>query len=180
VVTSQYVIDEASAGDATLAHERLRALEGIPLLSLNDKIVEIADEILSRAILPSNAEVDALHIAMTAHHRVQYLLTWNCRHIANARILPRVHKSKFPFQSFAPHNRWWMMMLPKEPDTKTTDTIIDEIHQIRAKISAKFNGDISAIVADARKRQEADGRPVWRGPGEITKKPDENPLLNNE
>ena len=91
LVASQFVIDEASAGDPTLAAERLQLLAGIPLLPLDPVIADIADEIMSRAILPEKARTDALHIAMVAHHRIQYLLTWNCRHIANARILPRIH-----------------------------------------------------------------------------------------
>lgn len=91
MVVSQFVIDEASAGDPILAAERLRLLDGIPLLPLDPAIANIADEIMSRAILPENARTDALHIAIVAHHRIQYLLTWNCRHIANARILPRIH-----------------------------------------------------------------------------------------
>ena len=62
------------------------------LLQLDPVIADIADEIMSRAILPEKARTDALHIATVAHHRIQYLLTWNCRHIANARILPRIHK----------------------------------------------------------------------------------------
>ena len=91
LVVSQFVIDEASAGDPVLAAERLQSLNGIPLLPLDPAIADIADEIMSRAILPEKARTDALHIAMVAHHRIQYLLTWNCRHIANARILPRIH-----------------------------------------------------------------------------------------
>ena len=51
----------------------------------------ITDEIMVRAILPPKAVFDALHIAIAAHHRIDYLLTWNCRHIANGRILSRVH-----------------------------------------------------------------------------------------
>lgn len=92
LVVSQYVIDEASAGDPTLAAERLESLDGIPLLPLAPEIARIADEIMNRAILPPTARTDALHIAIVAHHRIQYLLTWNCRHIANAIILPRIHK----------------------------------------------------------------------------------------
>lgn len=92
LVTSQFVIDEAAVGDATLAAERLAALSGIPLLQLDPGILKIADEIMVRTILPPNARADALHIATVAHHRIQYLLTWNCRHIANAKILPRIHK----------------------------------------------------------------------------------------
>jgi len=91
-VTSQYVIDEASAGDPTLAAERLESLDGIPLLPVDAEIAQIAGEIMARAILPPKARTDVLHIAMVAHQRIQYLLTWNCRHIANATILPRIHK----------------------------------------------------------------------------------------
>jgi len=92
LVVSQYVIEEAAGGDPTLASERLLALNGIPALPDAPEIRQIADEIMSRAILPRKAEVDALHIASVAHHRIDYLLTWNCRHIANATILPRIHK----------------------------------------------------------------------------------------
>ena len=92
LVTSQYVIDEASDGDPVLAAERLQSLEGILLLPLDPQIGVIAREIMSRAILPPKASIDALHIAMVAHHEIQYLLTWNCKHIANAKILPRIYK----------------------------------------------------------------------------------------
>jgi predicted nucleic acid-binding protein len=91
LVVAQLVIDEASAGDPTLAAERLNLLAGIPLLPLDPVIADIADEIMSRASLPEKARTDALHIATVAHHRIQYLLTWNCRDIANARILSRIH-----------------------------------------------------------------------------------------
>jgi predicted nucleic acid-binding protein len=86
LVTSQYVLDEAADGDAAVARRRLDSLNGIPILPLHQAIQEIAEEILRRAILPRSASVDALHLAMVAHHQVDYLLTWNCRHIANAKI----------------------------------------------------------------------------------------------
>lgn len=92
LVTSQYVVDEAAAGDPDHAATRLRLLNGIPLLPLDLPIAAIADQIMSRAILPPKAAIDALHIAAVAHHRIQYLLTWNCTHIANGKILPRIHK----------------------------------------------------------------------------------------
>lgn len=91
LVVSQYVIDEASAGDPTLAAERLELLDGIPLLPHAPEITSLADEIMSLGVLPEKAQVDALHIATVAHHQIQYLLTWNCKHIANAKILPRIH-----------------------------------------------------------------------------------------
>jgi len=92
LVTSQYVIDEAADGDPGLSAQRLALLDGIPLLTADQGIERIANEMMVRAILPPKALFDALHIAMTAYHRVDYLLTWNCRHIANARILPGIHR----------------------------------------------------------------------------------------
>jgi hypothetical protein len=92
LVASQYVIDEASTGDPILAAGRLLALDGIPLLPHDPEIPRIAKEIMALGVLPPKAQVDALHIAAVAHHRVKYLLTWNCTHIANAKILPRIHR----------------------------------------------------------------------------------------
>lgn len=91
LVISQYVIDEAATGNPILAAERLELLEGIPLLPYTPAITTLADEIMSLGVLPEKAQVDALHIAAVAHHQIQYLLTWNCKHIANAKILPRIH-----------------------------------------------------------------------------------------
>jgi hypothetical protein len=93
LVTSQYVLDEANMGSAALAAERLSHLAGIPLLPLSERIDELAAEIVTRAILPADAIVDALHIACAAVNRVDYLLTWNCTHIANPMILPRVFRA---------------------------------------------------------------------------------------
>lgn len=93
LVTAQYVVDECNTGNATFAAERLEVLSQIPLLSLGDDIDRLAAEILLRAILPADALLDALHIACAAVNRVDYLLTWNCRHIANPMILPRVFRT---------------------------------------------------------------------------------------
>jgi hypothetical protein len=74
VATSQ-TLDEASCGDPVLAAERMQVLAGIPLLPNAPQITQIANEIMTRAILPPSAQVDVLHIATVAHHRIQYLLT---------------------------------------------------------------------------------------------------------
>lgn len=82
------MVDEASAGNSVLVAERLESLDGIPLLPHSPKIVTLASEIMSLGVLPEKAQIDALHIATVEHHQIQYLLTWNCKHIANAKILP--------------------------------------------------------------------------------------------
>jgi hypothetical protein len=92
LVTSQLVIDEASAGDPAAAAERLKLLEGLPTVPINDDVRTLARAIVSASIMPPTAAADALHVAAAAAAGVQYLLTLNCRHIANAHELPRVYR----------------------------------------------------------------------------------------
>ena len=91
-VTSQLVIDEASLGDPDAVKRRLALLDGIPILPANLDADSVADEIISRSMMPAIARLDALHVATAALAGVQYLLTQNCTHIANARELPRVYR----------------------------------------------------------------------------------------
>ncbi len=91
LVTSQLVINEASAGDPSAAHERLKLLDGIPLVPITADVQKIASALVSASMMPPKAAVDALHVAAAAYAGVDYLLTQNCRHIANAHILPQVY-----------------------------------------------------------------------------------------
>jgi predicted nucleic acid-binding protein len=84
LVVSALVVDEAARGDKVAADYRLAALDGIAELPLTDAAVDLAQRLTREHALPAKAQVDALHIAVAAVHRVDYLLTWNCRHIANA------------------------------------------------------------------------------------------------
>ncbi len=83
---SQAVIREAKAGDKRAAAKRLAALEDIPLLEINESAKQLASALVEVAKLPKRATEDALHIALAAAHGMDYLLTWNCKHIANAEI----------------------------------------------------------------------------------------------
>ncbi|WP_295428776.1 type II toxin-antitoxin system VapC family toxin [uncultured Thiodictyon sp.] len=91
LVTSQFVIDEASLGDPDAAKRRLALLTDIPVLLPDARVEQLADEIIARSLMPEKARLDALHVASAAVGGVEYLLTQNCRHIANAHILPRVY-----------------------------------------------------------------------------------------
>ena len=92
VVTSQVVIDEASRGDPEAASRRLAMLDGIPVLPANPDANTVADRIVSQSLMPASARVDAVHVATAALAGVQYLLTQNCKHIANAHVLPRIYQ----------------------------------------------------------------------------------------
>ncbi len=83
---SQYVLDEAALGDPDATRRRMEALAGIPLLRATDDAFALADELLTGVPLPEKASTDSIHIAIAAIHRMDYLLTWNCAHIANAKF----------------------------------------------------------------------------------------------
>ena len=83
---SQLVVDEVSAGDPIAAGERLKVLQDLPLLDITPEVAELASSILSSGIIPRKAATDAAHIAIAALHGMDFLVTWNCAHIANAAI----------------------------------------------------------------------------------------------
>ena len=87
---SEAVAAECGAGDAKAARDRLDALVDIPTLDVTEEAQNLADDLVHRVPLPPKAEVDALHIAVTAVHGINYLLTWNCTHIANAALQHRI------------------------------------------------------------------------------------------
>lgn len=93
IVTSALVVTEAAEGNPLTAKKRLDFLKGIPALRITDNAAELARFLTGRgAALPRKAQADALHIAIAAVHNVDYLLTWNCRHIDNPATKPLVRK----------------------------------------------------------------------------------------
>jgi hypothetical protein len=83
---SQVVLTECQAGDATAAADRMKVLEDLPLLEQTEAATQLAQVLVARVALPERATVDALHVAIAAVHGMDYLLTWNCTHIANATL----------------------------------------------------------------------------------------------
>lgn len=90
--TSQVVLDEVSAGEAAMARRRLKLLDTVPLLELTSSANRLGREILMSGLLPVSADGDAAHIALATVHRMEVLLTWNCRHIANVAIQQRLRR----------------------------------------------------------------------------------------
>ena len=86
LVASQLVVQECSAGDKQATKERLDALAEITLLPTTGEAEQLADALIAGHAVPESHPEDALHIALAAAHGVEYLVTWNCRHIANAAV----------------------------------------------------------------------------------------------
>ena len=90
IFISQFVIDECGEGDAVAAQERLDVLTDIRQLDTSEDVENVAEELVRPVPLPEKAGVDSLHIAVATVHGMEYLLTWNCTHIANAALRPQI------------------------------------------------------------------------------------------
>lgn len=101
LVISEFVLHEASAGDPIAARNRLAAIAGIPELNITDEVGELARILIEQIPIPAKAQLDAFHIAVAAIHGIDYLLTWNCTHINNAELRPRI-EAICRYQGFEP------------------------------------------------------------------------------
>jgi hypothetical protein len=90
IYVSQAVVDEVSAGDPAVATRRLALVDGLPRLVLTDEVDALAGEYLRRLGLPPSARLDAIHLACTVVYGLDYLLTWNCAHLANGQVIRRL------------------------------------------------------------------------------------------
>ena len=90
VYISQLVIQEASLGNTEAVAKRLETLENMALLDISDEAIELASTLIMQKAIPAQAAEDALHIALAAVNGMDYLLTWNFKHIANAAMRANV------------------------------------------------------------------------------------------
>lgn len=86
VFVSQLVITEAAGGNEDAAKRRLAVIKDIEVLALTNEAQNLTQALLDQRVVPKQALEDALHIALATVHGMDYLLTWNCRHIANASM----------------------------------------------------------------------------------------------
>ena len=83
---SPFVIDEISKGDRDAAQKRIEAIANLQFLQSNDEISELAKKSLTALQITDKAKLDAFHLAIAAWHRMDYLVSWNCKHIVSARV----------------------------------------------------------------------------------------------
>jgi predicted nucleic acid-binding protein len=86
IFVSEIVIQEASGGDPIAAQRRLETIKDFSELAVTNEARDLAKELIEKTPLPQKAALDALHIAISTVNGMDYLLTWNCRHIANATL----------------------------------------------------------------------------------------------
>lgn len=83
---SPVVMDEIAKGDAGQAQKRLASVEDMPVLAVGADVHLLTAEYMDQIVIPGESKADAFHLALASWHGMDYLLTWNCRHIANAAI----------------------------------------------------------------------------------------------
>jgi hypothetical protein len=96
------VLAECASGDPTAAAERWEVIRDLPPLDQTDEALELAAQLMADIPLPAKADIDAMHIAIAVVHGMDYLLTWNCRHIANAELRKPIESACKAFGLTAP------------------------------------------------------------------------------
>lgn len=92
LVTSLAVKSELDAGEFPNKAEMLDLVARIPFLTLNEVIAEVVEAYISHRVMPNNPGGDALHLAAASFHRCDFLVTWNCKHIANANKFGHIRR----------------------------------------------------------------------------------------
>jgi len=87
---SELVREEAARGDVEASNKRMNSIETLPILEVGDAAVALAEQLVAAGPIPQESAADALHIAIAAVNGADYLLTWNCTHLANAAHRHRI------------------------------------------------------------------------------------------
>jgi predicted nucleic acid-binding protein len=92
LITSEEVLLELSGGTGPLVPLRLAFLKGIPVLQVTPAVIETAETYIRHKLMPGRPSGDAFHLALASHHGCDFILTWNCRHLANANKFAHVRR----------------------------------------------------------------------------------------
>lgn len=84
LVTSAAVLDELASGDLLISANRLALVQELPLVPIEAPIIEIVETFIQHRLMPVDPSGDALHLALASYSKCDFLVTWNCRHLANA------------------------------------------------------------------------------------------------
>ena len=92
LVTSVAVLDELGSGDPSRSAERLALVRELPLLEIDHAIVDIVAAYIRHHVMPADPAGDALHLAIASYYKCDFLVTWNCNHLANANKFGHIRR----------------------------------------------------------------------------------------
>lgn len=96
------VIDEAKLGDLEAAAKRLTLIQDLTRLEMSEEIITFANRLIDHKVVPKRELGDAYHLSIACVHGINYLLTWNCKHLANAEKREDIEKTCFNFGYISP------------------------------------------------------------------------------
>jgi predicted nucleic acid-binding protein len=102
IVTSQAVLDELASGDYPSREDALALIQNVPLLEITPPVAEVVDAYFRHQLMPVDPGGDALHLAVASFHKCDFLLTWNCRHLANANKFGHIRRVNTLLGLFVP------------------------------------------------------------------------------
>jgi predicted nucleic acid-binding protein len=102
LVTSEAVLDELAEGRPERSADRLELVKGLPLLPIEPAIAEIVEAYILHHLMPADPAGDALHLAIASYHKCDFLVTWNCRHLANANKFGHLRRINMLLGLFVP------------------------------------------------------------------------------
>ena len=102
LVTSEAVIRELEGGIQEHAEARLKLVAGLPLLPVDPAIAEIVVAYIRHQLMPANPTGDALHLALASYHKCEFLVIWNCVHLANANKFGHIRRINTMLGLFTP------------------------------------------------------------------------------
>jgi predicted nucleic acid-binding protein len=102
LVTSVAVVDELSRGDFPQREQALALINDLPLVPVEAAIAEIVKAYIQHKVMPHDPVGDALHLALAAYHKCDFLLTWNCRHLANANKFGHIRRVNVMLGLYSP------------------------------------------------------------------------------
>jgi len=102
VFTSELVVEELERGNYPSKRDTLSLIEGVPLLSVDAAVTEIVKTYLRHFLMPAAPTGDAFHLALASYHRCDFLLTWNCEHLANANKFQHIRRINSMLGLFVP------------------------------------------------------------------------------
>ncbi|MEW6744477.1 MAG: type II toxin-antitoxin system VapC family toxin [Planctomycetota bacterium] len=92
LVTAPPVIDELERGDYPCRSECLELISRLPVLAIEPAVMDIVEAYIGRHVMPADPAGDALHLALASFHRCDFLVTWNCKHLANANKFGHIRR----------------------------------------------------------------------------------------
>jgi hypothetical protein len=102
LLTSAPVVDELERGDFPSREECLRLIAPLPLLAVEPAVLEIVQAYIARQVMPKSPVGDAMHLALASYHRCDFLVTWNCKHLANATKFAHIRRVNALLGLFVP------------------------------------------------------------------------------